>query len=186
MGTVAYMSPEQTSGAELDHRTDIWSLGALTYELITGHPPFTGDYNSTLIYAILNLDPEPLQALRSNLPPDLQPVLTKALAKDPDDRYQHADEFVVDLQRILREANTQTTTTRLDVNLSDRGWAQKKSRPPVWILSLVAVILLTFGTFLGRNFLQRTPPTGPVTQFTVPLPGDNILGLDDGPQGLAI
>ena len=186
MGTVAYMSPEQTSGAELDHRTDIWSLGALTYELITGHPPFTGDYNPTIIYAILNLDPEPLQSLRSNLPPDLQPVLTKALAKDPDDRYQHADEFVVDLKRILRETSTQNTTTRLEVSRSAPGSARRNSKPLLWILPLVACFLLALGFFLGRNYFQSLPSMGPITQFTVPLPVDNTLGQDEGPQGLAI
>ncbi|MFQ5709501.1 MAG: protein kinase [bacterium] len=103
MGTMAYMSPEQTRGAEVDPRSDIFSLGVILYEMITGNSPFKGEYEQAVVYAILNEEPEPVTSLRTGVPMELEHIISKALAKDPQERYQHADELIVDLRRLQRE-----------------------------------------------------------------------------------
>jgi serine/threonine protein kinase len=97
LGTVAYMSPEQARGDQLDQRTDIWSLGVVLYELLAGKLPFRGDHDQTVIYSILHREPESLTKLRSGLAPELEHVVRQALAKKPSDRYQTMDEFAEDL-----------------------------------------------------------------------------------------
>ena len=104
LGTVAYMSPEQTQGTELDRRTDIWALGVLLYEMITGQQPFLGDYEQAVMYAILHEDPEPPTALRTGVPMELERIINKAISKSPADRYQHVDELIVDLRHVKQEA----------------------------------------------------------------------------------
>jgi serine/threonine protein kinase len=83
MGTVSYMSPEQTAGNDVGHRSDIWSFGVVLYEIISGQLPFKGDYEQAVIYSILNEDPEPLSALCTGVPIELERIVAKALTKDP-------------------------------------------------------------------------------------------------------
>ena len=97
MGTVAYMSPEQTKGGEIDQRTDIWSLGVMIYEMLTGKLPFKGEHEQSVMYSILNETPDPLRKMRSDIPEDLETVIQKALAKNPDERYGRMDDLVNDL-----------------------------------------------------------------------------------------
>jgi serine/threonine protein kinase len=102
LGTVAYMSPEQTRGKEVDHRTDIWSLGVILYETVIGQKPFKGDYDQAVIYSILNEEPTDIRKLRSDAPAAIEKIIKKALAKSPEKRYQKIEEFVADL-RLVRE-----------------------------------------------------------------------------------
>ncbi len=97
VGTVAYMSPEQARGEELDQRTDIWSLGVVLYELLSGKLPFLGDHDQTLIYAILQKEPESLVKIRPALSPELDHVVLQALTKKAADRYKSMEEFREDL-----------------------------------------------------------------------------------------
>ena len=100
VGTFSYMSPEQTRGADVDRRTDIWSLGVVLYEMITGQPPFKADHELAVAYSIVNEEPAPPTALRTGVPMELEQVVRKALAKHPDERYQHVDDMRVDLKRV--------------------------------------------------------------------------------------
>jgi len=102
MGTPAYMSPEQLDGREVDRRTDIWSLGCVLYEMLTQVTPFDAEYEQAISYGILNEEPEPVTALRSGLPTEIDRLISKALAKSPAERYQHVDDLLTDL-RVLQQ-----------------------------------------------------------------------------------
>ncbi len=100
LGTVAYMSPEQARGKTLDSRTDIWSLGVVLYEMLTGKLPFRGDHDQAVIHAIAHEEPEPLRKEKSSLTAEFENVVGQALAKKPADRYQTMDEFREDLEAV--------------------------------------------------------------------------------------
>jgi tetratricopeptide (TPR) repeat protein len=93
LGTPAYMSPEQTRGEEIDGRSDLWSVGVVLYELLTGKRPFRGERNSTIIHAIRHDEPEPPRELREDLPAEVEGLVLRLIAKDPDDRYESAREL---------------------------------------------------------------------------------------------
>ncbi len=100
VGTSAYMSPEQTTGDELDHRTDIWALGVVLYEMATGKTPFRGHYDQAILYSILNESPPPLDAARADAPPGLAKVVERCLAKGAKARYQDISELLADLEAL--------------------------------------------------------------------------------------
>jgi len=112
LGTIGYMSPEQTRGDHVDHRTDIWSLGVLLYEMIGGTRPFHGDYDEAVIYSILNEEPEPLGTYAPDTPKDIWLAIQRAIAKKPDDRYQTTAELVQDLEVLYEDVKTGSSSRR--------------------------------------------------------------------------
>jgi serine/threonine-protein kinase len=104
VGTAQYLSPEQARGGEVDQRSDLYSLGVVLYELLTGRTPFEGDTPVEIAMKHLSNPPEPPSKLRKDIPPELDMVILRALAKKPDDRYQSADEMESDLERVSRGA----------------------------------------------------------------------------------
>ncbi|GMQ82047.1 MAG: hypothetical protein BMS9Abin05_1488 [Rhodothermia bacterium] len=100
LGTIAYMSPEQARGEEVDRRSDIWSLGVLIYEMICGRLPFASEYEQAAVYSILNEEPEPLTAVRTGVPMGLEWIVSKLLAKNANDRYQNISDLLVDLRTV--------------------------------------------------------------------------------------
>ncbi len=106
MGTVPYMSPEQASGDEIDHRTDIWSLGVVLFEMLTGLLPFKGEREQTVLHSIIHDEPQAVTGLRSGIPLEFERILDKCLEKDATQRYQSTADLKADLKRLKRDIVT--------------------------------------------------------------------------------
>src|SRR6266568_1616527 len=115
VGTAQYLSPEQARGGEVDQRSDLYSLGVVLYELLTGKTPFEGDTPVEIAMKHLSTPPKPPSKLRPDIPPELDKVVLRALAKNPDERYQSADEMEADLERVARGAPVSAATASTQV-----------------------------------------------------------------------
>ncbi len=104
VGTLAYMAPEQLQGGEVDARSDIFSFGALLFEMLTGRLPFKGEHEAAMMYSILNEPADSLLKYRPDAPADLERIINRALEKEPEDRYQHVDDMVSELRRIQKQS----------------------------------------------------------------------------------
>ncbi|MCH7962342.1 MAG: protein kinase [Bacteroidetes bacterium] len=117
IGTIAHISPEQIRGERLDHRTDIWSLGVVIYEMITRKLPFSGEYDQAIIYSILNEEPSPLLNFRSDVPKKLQDIVLKAISKNVDERFQSVDELLKELIICMEsQRNIDSTDRKLEIS----------------------------------------------------------------------
>ena len=148
LGTVAYMSPEQVRAKDLDGRTDLFSFGAVLYEMATGKMPFDGSSSGEICGAILHHNPEPVSQLNPQVPAQVEAIVHKALQKDRSLRYQHAPEIRDDLQRAKRNsAETQATTAATHEAPVSR---QRKS---LWMLA-AATLLLLAAVIAGRLYYR--------------------------------
>jgi serine/threonine protein kinase/tricorn protease-like protein len=121
LGTVSYMSPEQALGKELDSRSDLFSLGAVLYEMATNHRPFTGSSGGAILNEIINHSPTPPRLHNPKLPDELSHLIDRCLEKDPDLRYQSAREVTAHLKRVRRETSTTTSTREIHAVYADTG-----------------------------------------------------------------
>ena len=151
LGTPSFMSPEQALGNEVDQRSDIWSLCVVLYELVAGQLPFKGEVEASVAYSIVHEEHQPLTSLRSGLPLDLDYVLEKGLEKDPDDRYQHIDDLIVDLREIIDQSATVPdagASVRLRASAASRRVRKRASK---WFspqrVSLLAAVLAGLALF---------------------------------------
>lgn len=124
MGSARYMSPEQARGKPVDERTDIWSLGVVLYEMLTGKTPFKGETNNDTIAAVIHQEPVPLANLIPQAPGELHRIIRKALQKDPDERYQNVKDLALDLKDLIYELEHENSTGKIhsssaDINLSE-------------------------------------------------------------------
>lgn len=159
-GTVAYMSPEQTQKADVDHRSDIFSVGIVLYEMITRRPPFRGDHHAAIMYSIVNETPEPLARYKAGVPDTLQRIVEKALRKEPETRYQSADDMLADLKELQRE----TTSTQVSRAAGAPGERRSRAGLIAGVFVTVAIILVAAQFFLDRFMTDDTtalvPPAG--------------------------
>jgi serine/threonine protein kinase/Tfp pilus assembly protein PilF len=165
LGTVAYMSPEQARGQDVDHRTDIWSLGVMMYEMITGQQPFKGEYEQVVFYRITNEEPEPITGLQAKVPVALERIVERALAKTVEKRYQHVDEMAAELQSLRKELEAGTARKRLI-----RLRIPRKKRPYVY----GAIAILLAAIVAARLFLF--PGTSVKIDSIAVLPFANLSG----------
>jgi TolB-like protein/Tfp pilus assembly protein PilF len=132
IGTVQYMSPEQALGRDLDHRTDIFSLGVVLYELATGRLPFSGTTTTEIIDRIVNAQPEAIARFNYDVPAELERIIRKCLEKDPERRYQSTREFLVDLKNLKRDSNAVAGTM-----LQSRKYRSRKTINSLAVLPLI-------------------------------------------------
>ena len=146
-GTIAYISPEQAQGKEATNKSDIWSLGVVMYEMLTSHLPFKGEYDQVIIYSILDKKPEEITKLNPKIPLGLEQIVSRALEKDIDSRYQSIDEMLADLHRFKKESSISTNT----VSAIKRN--KNKKRIKTAIISSIILVFAIAAFYLTRPIL---------------------------------
>ena len=184
VGTAGYMSPEQVQGQDADHRSDIFSLGVLLYEMFTGQLPFKGVHETAIAYEIVNVDAPPMAAAKPEIDPALDAIVLECLEKDPKERTQSAGQVAVELKRYRRESSRQHASRIMparpggaDHRPVEQTAGRKTSRLP-WILAAALFVSTVALAFL---LLSSGPPENPVMRLNVSAftaPGQQILRAD--------
>ena len=180
MGTVAYMSPEQARGLPVDARTDVWSLGVVLYEMVAGRQPFSGETQTDVIISIVEREPD-LSKVRPEAR-SLQQIVMKALVKDPNERYQTAEEILNELKSVKRELELSADLERYKASSSQpsglRLFNQGTTRSRMIVFAALATmvgIALVAALWFGRRWSTATPAATPIKSLAV-LPMVNLSG----------
>ena len=168
MGTVAYMSPEQANGLEVDHRTDIWSCGVMLYEMLAGELPFKGDFETAVVYGILNRDPEPVAKVNPSVPFGLEKIVERCLAKDPAKRFQSAGELADELTAMQEEIAQGLKPERF-LGL------RRLSRRPRALAAIATIMMVTVAAAIFTIQAMREKPIGSLAV----LPFADLSGLEN-------
>src|ERR1051325_6836682 len=200
IGTAGYMSPEQVQGQDVDHRSDIFSLGVVLYELFTGELPFKGVHETALLYEIVNVDPAPMSAVKPEIEASLDGIVLECLAKEPSERYQSVAEVAKELRRFKRES----TRARASRTIATRQFTHPAGQPAVnqapessparrpgnrWLWPAISVLLAGVAEFIALNPLRHEAVTArPVMHLSIQFPPDAPLvgastGLALSPDG---
>ena len=174
LGTVAYMSPEQTRGEAVDARTDLWALGVVLYEMVAGRVPFGGDSAAAVATAIQQQTPTPLTALRSGVPIELDRVVARALARDRTERFQTAADLAAELRRLRRASDAEATTVG-----TSRPAPTGASRSRTAMLALAGVIAA--GAVGAALLWPRGADAPRLPRFVNPVQVTNAVGIEDYP-----
>jgi Tol biopolymer transport system component len=189
LGTVSYMSPEQATGGAVDARTDLWALGVVLHEMITAQLPFRGEHPVSQAHAIAHTPAPQLSSLRSGIPMDLERVVTRALAKSPEDRYQTAADFLSELRRVKRESSGEAATATAPAVVPPSGTtpapatmvpASKPKQAHRWLILAIAGVLVIAS---AAYFLQpRTPSVSSAPELANPVKIAASIGVEHFPS----
>jgi serine/threonine protein kinase len=169
LGTLHYMAPEQVEGKEADTRTDIFALGVVIYEMATGRNAFRGESKASLAAAILTSEPPLMTTIEPLTPPALQRVVQRCLAKDPEERWQSARDVAIELKWIAEGQSSETILVPAKVQRGQRIW---------WaVLAALALLFVSLGSFIGKNYFRRSPPAPSTTRFTIPPQNNKALPI---------
>lgn len=148
VGTASYMSPEQARGDTLDNRSDIWSLGVVLYEMVTGRLPFRGEHEAAILYSVVNEEPQPVEASVPDASPELVHIIRRALEKDPADRYQSAADMLIDLRRLKKDTSR---TGFPSVSGGRRRVHRKRNRIILSVFFIVALCVAGYLSFSKKG-----------------------------------
>ncbi len=183
VGTMGYMSPEQIQGLEVDHRTDIFSLGVVLYELLSGEAPFKGVHETAMLYEIVNVDPAPISTVKEGIDPEIDEIVLECLEKDKDERCQSAKELAKDLRRVKKstghsksrtykvasgsaasESGSQpvSSSSSAAIEIFSRRYELKKLSPVLFILITLAALFFAY-----KYFEKNDAPPGNTVQFQI-------------------
>ena len=166
IGTPAYMSPEQAEGLPVDHRTDIWSLGVVLYEMLAGLRAFSGDSDHAVMYSVIHRQPTPLAEVRPEIPVELTAVIDRCLEKDPEKRYSSAEALVRDLRGLRGDSSPSEGPT-----LAIRSTSAIRSRLPRWaVLAVAAAVIVVAAAVVLQLFGGRGALPLPAEKTLVVLP----------------
>ena len=174
LGTIAYMPPEHLKGEQVDARADIFSFGVLLYEMLAGRLPFSGEYDSAMIYSILNEEPEPVQKYRPGISSEMLHLLGRALEKDPGQRYQSAADMIIDLKRMKRDTGRVSRTSLGSGyrEASGRTGTGRKRKTVLYVSAAIVLIAAVAVWFLAF----RESGAGYVENRVVAVPLENKTG----------